>query len=84
MGHRPTAPPGVRMAVKPFNRQHPVRGYLNDPRGNDFHFGIDISAPTGPLSTPSRGRVVIDYADHALTVWGARGASATAHRAGRS
>ena len=37
--------------VKPFHRQHAVRGYFGDPRiaGNDeaggtFHFGIDISA----------------------------------------
>jgi hypothetical protein len=34
--------------LKPFNRQHPVRGYLNDPRvglkQSAFHFGIDVSA----------------------------------------
>ena len=33
--------------VKPFDHQHPVRGFLNDPRGQTFHFGIDISAPDG-------------------------------------
>src|SRR5262245_57312365 len=38
--------------VKPFNRQHPVRAFLNDPRigsngGTSFHFGIDVSAPDG-------------------------------------
>jgi hypothetical protein len=37
--------------VKPFHKQHPVRGFLNDPRiGRDsrtFHFGIDVSAPDG-------------------------------------
>jgi hypothetical protein len=38
--------------VKPFNVQHPVRGFFNDPRigshgGQAFHFGIDISAPDG-------------------------------------
>jgi hypothetical protein len=37
--------------VKPFHRQHPVRGYLNDPRifrqSRSFHFGVDISAPDG-------------------------------------
>src|SRR3954453_17455347 len=38
--------------VKPFNRQHRVRGFFNDPRIGDggshaFHFGIDISAPDG-------------------------------------
>ena len=37
-------------SVKPFDRQHPVRAYLDDPRmgANDsFHFGIAISAPDG-------------------------------------
>jgi hypothetical protein len=37
--------------VKPFNRQHPVRGFLCDPRiaagGRTFHFGIDVAAPGG-------------------------------------
>lgn len=39
--------------LKPFDRPHPVRGYLDDPRisGNltsrTFHFGIDISASPG-------------------------------------
>ena len=39
--------------VKPFHRQHPVRGYFGDPRiGNggasrSFHFGVDVSAPDG-------------------------------------
>src|SRR5262245_7490942 len=37
--------------IKPFDRQHPVRAFLDDPRiakngrGKTFHFGIDISAP---------------------------------------
>jgi hypothetical protein len=39
--------------VKPFDRQHPVRGYFGDPRiGNggasrSFHFGVDVAAPNG-------------------------------------
>jgi hypothetical protein len=38
--------------LKPFDRQHPVRSFFDDPRqeGADpasFHFGIDISAPDG-------------------------------------
>ena len=37
--------------VRPFGRQHPVRGFLNDPRisasSRAFHFGIDIAAPDG-------------------------------------
>ncbi len=44
--------------VKPFNRQHPIRGALDDPRTNNrrpidnarfrsFHFGVDVVAPDG-------------------------------------
>jgi hypothetical protein len=38
--------------VKPFERQHPVRAFFDDPRihagaTHAFHFGIDISAPDG-------------------------------------
>jgi hypothetical protein len=37
--------------LKPFDKQHPVRGFLCDPRisggGHSFHTGIDIAAPAG-------------------------------------
>ena len=38
--------------VKPFDAQHPVRGFFCDPRigakgSKAFHFGIDVSAPDG-------------------------------------
>jgi Peptidase family M23 len=38
--------------LKPFDRQHPVRAFFDDPRIGDggsraFHFGIDIAAPDG-------------------------------------
>ena len=37
--------------LKPFDRPHPVRANLNDPRisgpSKAFHFGIDVSAPNG-------------------------------------
>jgi hypothetical protein len=40
--------------VKPFDRQHPVRGFFGDPRiagdhgqHRSFHFGVDVSAPDG-------------------------------------
>ena len=52
--------------VKPFDRQHPVRGFLNDPRigangGKAFHFGIDISAPDGtPVYAVEAGTVYFD------------------------
>lgn len=37
--------------LEPFNQQHPVRGFLCDPRieagGRTFHFGVDVAAPGG-------------------------------------
>ena len=43
------APYGWPLA--PFDRMHPIRAYLNDPRisgaSEAFHFGVDISAPDG-------------------------------------
>jgi len=52
VAHRHGVRPGYGWPVKPFSRQHPVRAYLNDPRNGhgdakSFHFGIDITAPTG-------------------------------------
>ena len=53
--------------VRPFNRQHPVRGYFGDPRigmtprgmQSSFHFGIDISAADGtPVYASLTGTVV--------------------------
>jgi len=54
--------------VKPFDRQHPVRGFFGDPRieGEDldhgsFHFGIDVSAPDGtPVYATATGRIVVE------------------------
>ncbi len=55
--------------VKPFHRQHPVRGFFGDPRiaedghgtTHSFHFGIDISCPDGtPVYATLSGRVVLD------------------------
>jgi hypothetical protein len=48
--------------VKPFNRQHPVRGFLRDPRiaagGRTFHFGVDVTAPGGtPVYAVAPGKV---------------------------
>ena len=47
---------------KPFNKQHPIRGYFNDPRvgeggGTGFHFGIDIhAADFTPVYSVSGGK----------------------------
>jgi hypothetical protein len=51
----PSATPSYGWPVKPFHRQHPVRGFFGDPRigmtpkgmHSGFHFGIDISCPNG-------------------------------------
>src|SRR5215210_9449365 len=50
----PASAGSYRWPLKPFDRQHPVRGLFGDPRivGHDaehgtFHFGIDISARDG-------------------------------------
>jgi hypothetical protein len=55
-----------RWPVKPFDRQHPVRGFFGDPRisnhhrSHQFHFGIDISAPNGtPVYATISGHVYI-------------------------
>jgi hypothetical protein len=45
------ARPTYGWPLKPFDRPHPVRAYLNDPRilgsARSFHFGIDISVQKG-------------------------------------
>jgi hypothetical protein len=50
--------------LKPFDRQHPVRGFLNDPRigrGSSFHFGIDVCGADGtPVYAVAPGRVYRD------------------------
>lgn len=43
--------PAYGWPVRPFHRQHPVRGFFGDPRiagkVHAFHFGVDVSAPDG-------------------------------------
>jgi hypothetical protein len=51
--------------VKPFGKQHPVRGFLNDPRIQGsihaFHFGIDVSVPDGtPVYAVAPGKVFVE------------------------
>ena len=64
--------------VEPFDRQHPVRAFFNDPRIEDashaFHFGIDISAPDGTaVYAVAPGKVFIEDKGHALAVQGTDG-----------
>ena len=59
--------------VKPFDRQHPVRGLFGDPRigraddgtvVRQFHFGIDVSAPNGtPVYATQSGTVSLLHPD---------------------
>lgn len=52
--------------IKPFDRQHPVRGLFGDPRigakgGKSFHFGVDVSALDGTaVYAVNGGRVSVD------------------------
>jgi hypothetical protein len=64
--------------VKPFDRQHPVRGFFNDPRvqgaSHAFHFGIDVSAPDGTaVYAVTPGQVFIEDRGHAVAVLAADG-----------
>ena len=54
--------------VKPFHRQHPIRGFFGDPRitdhgrSRDFHFGVDVSARNGTaVYATISGRVSLPY-----------------------
>jgi len=50
--------------VKPFDRQHAVRGAFDDPRfGRYFHFGVDISARDGTAVYAVAAGTVFRYSD---------------------
>ena len=56
--------PAYGWPVKPFFRQHPVRGSFGDPRiggsSHSFHFGVDVSCPDGtPVYATITGRAYI-------------------------
>ena len=59
-----TLQPAYGWPVKPFFRQHPVRGSFGDPRiggsSHSFHFGVDVSCPDGtPVYATITGRAYI-------------------------
>ncbi|NUR76615.1 MAG: M23 family metallopeptidase [Thermoleophilia bacterium] len=65
--------------VKPFDKQHAVRGFFCDPRIADgeksFHFGVDVSAPDGTaVYAVEPGTVYLSGAQN-MAVLGARGHS---------
>lgn len=55
--------------IKPFDQQHPVRGFFGDPRigeggAKQFHFGVDIAARNGtPVYATASGTVSLLHAD---------------------
>jgi hypothetical protein len=57
----PAATSAYPWPIKPFYKQHAIRGYFNDPRLSGpeagFHFGVDIAAPDGtPVYAIQAGR----------------------------
>jgi peptidase M23-like protein len=68
-GRAPALRASYDWPVKPFDRQHPVRAFLDDPRighngGLAFHFGIDVAAPDGtPVYAVEGGTVFFDSAE---------------------
>ena len=65
--------PSYGWPVKPFHRQHPVRGSFGDPRilgaSHSFHFGVDVSCPNGtPVYATISGRAYV-HPKHAETVF---------------
>jgi Peptidase family M23 len=67
-----TRPGSYDWPVKPFDRQHPVRGFLNDPRigahSRAFHFGIDIAAPDGTAVYAVEAGTVYVHSPSAIAV----------------
>jgi peptidase M23-like protein len=69
--------------IRPFLRQHPIRGFFDDPRVNGhthaFHFGVDIAAPDGtPVYAIAPGKVyhdepraigIVEAGGRALSYW---------------
>jgi hypothetical protein len=64
--------PSYGWPVKPFDRQHPVRGAFGDPRilgrSHSFHFGVDVYCANGtPVYATISGRAYV-YPRHRETV----------------
>ena len=59
--------------LKPFDQQHPIRAYFDDPRllfgADSFHFGIDICAADGsPVYAVAPGVVHVHSDNLAITM----------------
>ncbi len=67
---------GYRWPVRPFDVQHPIRGYFGDPRigmtpngvHHSFHFGVDVSAPNGTAVYATMDGVVVRWPHRPETV----------------
>jgi Peptidase family M23 len=79
--HAPAALASYGWPIKPFGRQHAIRGYFNDPRRDavgdgestsSFHFGIDVAARAGIGVYAVAAGVVSRHPDH-VTVRTAEG-----------
>ena len=77
VAHRAGVRPSYEWPVRPFNRQHPIRANLNDPRNGhgdakSFHFGVDVSAPNGAaVYAVEAGEVFVTRGRMAVAVKGA-------------
>jgi hypothetical protein len=71
-GVDPDLPPAYGWPVKPFDRQHPLRGFLDDPRmaghSKAFHFGIDVAAPDGTAVYAVAGGEIFLESDQSIAV----------------
>src|SRR5881394_3082422 len=71
--HLPAVAAAYGWPLKPFDRQHPVRAFLNDPRigrrgSHAFHFGIDIAAPDGtPVYSVTGGTLYLGHGSLAVS-----------------
>jgi hypothetical protein len=78
LSRTPDVPAAYSWPVKPFDRQHPIRANLNDPRvghegGESFHFGIDISVPDGtPVYAVAGGEAYVRPGSVAVADGGTR------------
>ena len=94
LGNEPSVAPAYGWPLEPFDRQHPVRAFLDDPRighegGTAFHFGIDIAAPDGtPVYAVEGGILYLSHGSlavvsgrhHEFGYWHVRAAAGLRHR----
>lgn len=94
LGRLRPVPAAYGWPLKPFDRQHPIRAFLDDPRigregGESFHFGIDVAAPDGtPVYAVAGGILYLSHGSlavvaahgHVFGYWHVRAAAGLHHR----